>query len=69
MALERQRAGGILEDNTHSETQEETRLADAGIADQYQLEEVVVVPLAAGGFGRGGRCWCHGSVVCGVPVG
>ena len=52
---------------THGKAQEEAGLANAGISDEYKLEEVVVIPLPPGGLGRGG--WGHRClyvVVCGL---
>ena len=47
---------------THGKAQEEAGLANAGISDEYKLEEVVVIPLPPGGLGRGG--WGHRCLLC-----
>ena len=51
---------------THGKAQEEAGLANAGISDEYKLEEVVVIPLPPGGLGRGG--WGHRCLLCYVVV-
>ena len=48
---------GTAKNGTHGKSQKEAGLANAGIADEDKLEEVVVVPLPAGGLGIGG--WGH----------
>lgn len=56
---------------THGKAQEEAGLANAGISDEYKLEEVVVIPLPPGGLGRGGwghRCLCYGLWFVGRSV-
>ena len=51
---------------THGKAQEEAGLANAGISDEYKLEEVVVIPLPPGGLGRGG--WGHRCLLWLRPV-
>ena len=45
---------------THGKSQKEAGLANTGIADEDKLEEVVVVPLPAGGLGIGWGHRCRG---------